>query len=217
MPAAFARCGPAVFIPGMIRLGLTGNIASGKSSVAARLTELGARVLDADQLAREAVAPGTPALAAIVAFFGDAILAADGSLNRGALRQRVFGHPEALAALNAIVHPEVGRLRAGRAHEAEAEGVAVLVDEIPLLFEAGLADQFDAILFVDAPESVRLARLMRDRGLPEADARAMMTSQADVTPKRARSTWIVENDGTREALRSQVDVIWQAMMARFQP
>jgi len=201
----------------MIRLGLTGNIASGKSSVARHLATLGARVLDADQLAREAVAPGTPALTAIVARFGVGVLAADGSLDRGALRRLVFGHPEALAALNAIVHPEVGRLRAVRAGEAAADGVAVLVDEIPLLFEAGLADQFDAIVFVDAPEPVRLARLMRDRGLPESDARAMMTSQADVAPKRARATWIVENDGSREALASQVDAMWQAMLARFRP
>jgi dephospho-CoA kinase len=201
----------------MLRLGLTGNIASGKSSVARQLAARGARVLDADQLARDAVAPGTSALAAIVAHFGTEVLAADGSLNRGALRRRVFGHPAALAALNAIVHPEVGRLRADRAREAEAEGVRVLVDEIPLLFEAGLADQFDAILFVDAPEAVRLDRLMRDRGLPESDARAMMTAQADVAPKRARATWIVENDGPREALDSQVDAIWQAMLARFRP
>jgi dephospho-CoA kinase len=201
----------------MLRIGLTGNIASGKSSVARRLAASGARVLDADQLAREAVAPGTPALAAIVARFGEAVLHPDGSLNRGALRQRVFGHPDALAALNGIVHPEVGRLRAMRAREAEAEGVSVLVDEIPLLFEANLADQFDAIVFVDAPEPVRLARLMRDRGLPESDARAMMTAQADVAPKRARATWIVENDGSREALDSQVDAMWQAMLARFRP
>lgn len=201
----------------MIRIGLTGNIASGKSSVARRLVTLGARVLDADQLAREAVAPGTPALDAITARFGEEVLASDGSLNRGALRTRVFGHPDALAALNTIVHPEVGRLRAAHAQAAEADGVTVLVDEIPLLFEAGLADQFDAIVFVDAPETVRLARLMRDRGLPESDARAMMTSQADVAPKRARATWIVENDGSREALDSQVDAIWQAMLARFRP
>jgi dephospho-CoA kinase len=201
----------------MIRLGLTGNIASGKSSVARHLASLGARVLDADQLAREAVAPGTPALAAIGARFGAGVLAPDGSLDRGALRRRVFGDPEALTALNAIVHPEVGRLRAERADQAATDGVAVLVDEIPLLFEAGLADQFDAIVFVDAPETVRLARLMRDRGLPESDARAMMTSQADVAPKRARATWVVENDGTREALGAQVDAMWQAMLARFRP
>lgn len=217
MPVAFARLGPSCSFPDMIRIGLTGNIASGKSSAARRLRTLGARVIDADQLAREAVAPGTPALEAIVARFGDEVLGADGSLNRGALRTRVFGHPEALAALNAIVHPEVGRLRAARARAAEADGVTVLVDEIPLLFEAGLADQFDAIVFVDAPEPMRRARLMRDRGLPESDARAMMTAQADVAPKRAQATWVVENDGSREALDSQVDAIWQAMLARFRP
>jgi dephospho-CoA kinase len=206
-----------VFIPGMIRLGLTGNIASGKSSVARLLAGHGARVVDADQLAREAVRPGTAALAAIAARFGADVLAPDGTLDRAALRRRVFGDPDALAALNAIVHPAVGRLRAERAAAAEADGVPVLVDEIPLLFEAGLADEFDAIVFVDAPEPVRLARLVRDRGLPEADARAMMTAQADVAPKRARATWIVENDGSRESLAARVDDVWQAMLARFRP
>jgi glycine cleavage system H protein/dephospho-CoA kinase len=201
----------------MIRLGLTGNIASGKSSVARLLAAHGARVLDADQLARDAVAPGTPALAAIVARFGAEVLRADGSLDRGALRRRVFGDPAALAALNGIVHPEVGHRRARAAALAEADGVTVLVDEIPLLFEAGLADQFDAILFVDAPAAVRLARLMHDRGLPEADARAMMSSQADVAPKRARATWIIENDGSRDALARQVHDVWRALLARFRP
>ncbi|HMS01866.1 MAG TPA: dephospho-CoA kinase, partial [Gemmatimonadaceae bacterium] len=201
----------------MIRLGLTGNIASGKSSVARLLAAHGARVLDADQLARDAVAPGTPTLAAIVARFGAEVLRADGALDRGALRRRVFGDPAALAALNAIVHPEVGRRRAQAAALAEADGVTVLVDEIPLLFEAGLADQFDAILFVDAPAAVRLSRLMHDRGLPEADARAMMSSQADVAPKRARATWIIENDGSRDALARQVHDVWRALLARFRP
>lgn len=201
----------------MIRLGLTGNIASGKSSVARLLAAHGARVLDADALAREAVQPGTTALAAIVARFGEAVLQPDGALDRSALRRRVFGDPPALADLNAIVHPEVGRLRAERAAAAEAEGVQVFVDEIPLLFEAGLADQFDGIVFVDAPESVRLARLMHDRGLPEADARAMMTAQADVAPKRARATWIIENDGSREALAAQVADVWRAVLTRFRP
>jgi dephospho-CoA kinase/glycine cleavage system H protein len=201
----------------MIRIGLTGNIASGKSSVARLLAEHGARVIDADVLAREAVEPGTPALAAIVTRFGAQVLRADGRLDRAALRARVFGDSEALEALNAIVHPEVARLRAERAKAAEAEGVAVLVDEIPLLFEDGLADQFDAIVFVDAPEAVRLGRLMHDRGLPERDARAMMSSQAAVAPKRARATWIVENDGSREALAARVDDVWRAMLARLRP
>jgi glycine cleavage system H protein/dephospho-CoA kinase len=201
----------------MLRIGLTGNIASGKSTVGRLLAEHGARVLDADTLARDAVRPGTPALAAIVSRFGRAMLQPDGTLDRARLRRLVFGDPDALAALNAIVHPAVGRLRAERASAAERDGVRVLVDEIPLLFEAGLAGQFDAIVFVDAPEPLRLARLVQDRGLPEADARAMMTAQADVAPKRARATWIVENDGSREALRARVGDVWRAMLTRLRP
>ncbi|MCU0615690.1 MAG: dephospho-CoA kinase [Gemmatimonadaceae bacterium] len=201
----------------MRRVGLTGNIASGKSSVARLFAELGARVVDADVLAREAVAPGTTALAAIVARFGEDVLQPDGTLDRAALRGIVFRDAAARADLNAIVHPEVGRLRSERAAQAAAEGVTVLIDEIPLLFEAGLADQFDAIVFVDADESVRLARLMHDRGLPEADARAMMTAQADAAPKRARATWVIRNDGTREALVHQVHDVWRALLARDRP
>jgi glycine cleavage system H protein/dephospho-CoA kinase len=201
----------------MFRLGLTGNIASGKSSVARLLAAHGARVVDADQLAREAVAPGTPVLAAIVARFGPAVRQADGALDRAALRRIVFGDAAARADLNAIVHPAVGRLRAARRAAARADGVAVFVDEVPLLFEAGLAGEFDAILFVDAPAPLRLARLVHDRGLPEADARAMMTAQADAAPKRARATWVIDNDGSREALAARVADVWRAVLARCRP
>ncbi len=201
----------------MFRLGLTGNIASGKSTVAAHFARLGARVIDADTLAREAVAPGTPGLAAVVDRFGPDILDRTGALDRPALRRRVFADREARTALEAIVHPEVGRLRAERAREAEAAGVRVLVDEIPLLFEAGLAEEFDAIVFVDAPAGERLRRLMQDRGLSEADARAMMSSQADAAPKRARATWVIDNDGSRDALLAAVESVWQDIRARIGP
>ncbi len=201
----------------MVRIGLTGNIASGKSTVSRRLAELGARVVDADVLAREAVAPGTPGLAAVIARFGKQMLRDDGMLDRGALRRRVFGNAAELAALNAIVHPEVGRLRADRARAAEADGVQVLIDEIPLLFEAGLADQFDAIVFVDAPAEERLRRLMMDRGLPPDVAQAMMSSQGDVEPKRQRATWIIENDGSLDSLLARTDAVWQNILARTGP
>ncbi len=201
----------------MLRIGLTGNIASGKSTVSRRLAELGARVVDADVLARESVAPGTPALAAITNRFGTAVLNADGSLNRKTLRELVFNNPEALGDLNAIVHPEVGRLRAQRAREALGDGVMIFVDEIPLLFEAGLADQFDAIVFVDAPAAERLRRLMQDRGLPSDVAQAMMSAQGEVAPKRARATWVIDNDGTRESLLERTDAVWQDMLALIGP
>lgn len=201
----------------MLRIGLTGNIASGKSTVSGELARLGARIVDADLLAREAVAPGTPTLARVVAHFGTDVLQPDGALDRGALRARVFGQPEALAALNAIIHPEIGRLRAQRASDAEADGVRVLVDEIPLLFEAGLANQFDAIVFVDTSATERLRRLTEDRGLPEPVARAMMSSQGEVAPKRAQATWIIENDGSRESLLARVGEVWQDILARSGP
>lgn len=198
----------------MLRIGLTGNIASGKSTVSRRLAELGARVIDADVLAREAVAPGSAGLAAVAGRFGAAVLRADGTLDRGAMRRRVFANADDLAALNAIVHPEVGRLRAERARAAEAEGVRVLVDEIPLLFEAGLANEFDAIVFVDAPAEERLRRLMMDRGLPPDVAQAMMSSQGDAAPKRERATWIIDNDGSLDSLLARTDAIWQSILAR---
>ncbi len=201
----------------MLRIGLTGNIASGKSTVSHRLAELGARVIDADVLAREAVAPGTPGLAAVISRFGGSALRADGTLDRGRLRARVFSDPAELAALNAIVHPEVGRLRAERAITAQADGVQVLVDEIPLLFEAGLADEFDAIVFVDAPAEERLRRLMMDRGLQPDVAQAMMSSQGDSEPKRQRATWVIENDGSLDSLLARTDVVWQHILARTGP
>ncbi len=201
----------------MLRIGLTGNIASGKSTVARRLAERGARVIDADQLARQAVAPGTPELAAVARRFGEALIRVDGTLDRAALRERVFTHAAELSALNAIVHPKVARLREEQAQQAKVARVRVLVDEIPLLFEAGLADQFDAIIFVDAPADERLRRLMQDRGLPRGAAEAMMSSQGDVAPKRARATWIIENDGSLEELIARTDDVWQHLMARIGP
>lgn len=200
----------------MLRIGLTGNIASGKSTVSRELARLGARIVDADVLAREAVAPGTPTLALVAERF-EGVLQHDGTLDRAALRARVFGQPDELAALNAIVHPEVGRLRALRAAAAESDGVRVLVDEIPLLFEAGLANQFDAIVFVDSSAAERFRRLTEDRGLPAEVARAMMSSQGAVAPKRAQATWVIENNGSRESLLERVGEVWQEILARSGP
>ncbi|MGZ8413325.1 MAG: dephospho-CoA kinase, partial [Gemmatirosa sp.] len=145
----------------MLLVGLTGNIASGKSTVARRLVTHGAALVDADLLAREAVRPGTPALARIVARWGDAVLAPDGVLDRGVLRARVFADPHELEALNAIVHPEVGRLRDAAVDAARARGEPIVVSDIPLLFERDLAGEFDVIVLVDAPRTVRLERLVR--------------------------------------------------------
>lgn len=198
----------------MLHIGLTGNIASGKSTVAHMLQEHGATVVDSDLLAREAVEPGTPALAAIRARFGDAVISADGTLNRNALGRIVFGDAEARSALNAIVHPEVGRLRLRAVERARAAGAAVVVSDIPLLFETGLADEFDAVVLVDAPERERFRRLVTLRDLPEADARAMMSAQWPSAEKRARSAYVIDNDGSLAQLAQRVDAVWSAIVAR---
>lgn len=198
----------------MLHVGLTGNIASGKSAVAARLAALGARVLDADAFSREAVAPGTPGLAAVVRRFGAAILAPDGSLDRAALGRLVFRDAAARADLERIVHPEVATRRAAALDQARRDGVAIVVSDVPLLFETGLDRECDLVIVVDAPESVRLERLVRLRGLAEADARAMMAAQGDPADKRARADVVIENDGSLADLDDRVGAAWATLTAR---
>lgn len=195
----------------MLIVGLTGNIAAGKSAVAARLAALGAPVVDADVLAREAVAPGSPALAAIAARFGASMLRPDGTLDRAALRQLVFRDDAAREALNAIVHPEVARLRAAAVERLRAAGEPLVVCDIPLLFETGLDREMDRIVLVDAPADIRRERLMRDRGLSAADADAMIAAQMPAERKRPLAHFVIDNDGSREALDAQVDAVWTAL------
>ena len=195
----------------MRHCGLTGNIARGKSAVASLLAGLGATVIDADVLAREAVAPGTDGYARVVAHFGAEMVNVDGTLDRGALRQRVFTDPVERDALNAIVHPVVGRLREARLADARASDAEIVISDIPLLFEVGLEHAFDGVILVDAPSALRLARLMRDRGLSEADARAMIDAQWPSERKRAGATWVIDNDGSREQLAVRVADVWQAL------
>jgi|JI10StandDraft_1071094.scaffolds.fasta_scaffold11353_3 dephospho-CoA kinase len=196
-----------------LHVGLTGNIASGKSTVARQLAEAGATVIDADVLAREAVAPGTDGFAAVVDRFGEAYVGPDGHLDRAALRRLVFRDPVAREALNAIVHPAVGRLRDARLAAAAARGDHIVVSDIPLLFEVGLEHAFDAILLVDAPVDARRERLIRDRGLSAADAEAMIAAQWPSERKRIGSTWVIDNDGSREQLQSRVAAAWRDMTA----
>ena len=195
----------------MLLVALTGNIASGKSSVARLLVARGATLIDADVLARLAVRVGTPGYEAIVKRWGTSVLSADGVLDRGALRHIVFEQPEELRALNAIVHPEVERMRAGLLSEARARGDRVVVCDIPLLFEANLTGGFDRIVLVDAPRSVRLERLVRDRGLRETEAMAMIAQQMPADLKRARADFVIDNDSTRVALEQRVDEVWRAL------
>ncbi|MCC7004054.1 MAG: dephospho-CoA kinase [Gemmatimonadaceae bacterium] len=189
----------------MLVVGLTGNIAAGKSSVAARLAHHGVRVIASDQLAREAVAVGSPALARIAAQFGRHVLAADGSLDRAALRRIVFADAAQRRALEAITHPEVERLRQDALARARADGLALVVCDIPLLFEVGLERQMDRVVVVDAPTEVRRLRLMRDRGLSAADADAMIAAQWPAESKRARADYVIDNDGTLAQLESRTD------------
>jgi dephospho-CoA kinase len=195
----------------MLLIGLTGNIASGKSTVARLLSERGATIIDADVLARRVVEPGMPAFDEIVRRWGPEVVAPDGSLDRDALRRLVFSEPEQLEELNSIVHPEVGAYRDRLVDEARQRGDRLVVQDIPLLFERGIVDQFDRIVLVDAPRPVRLERLMRERGLSETDAMDMMTAQMPAELKRARADYIIENTGTVRELEERVSDVWHAL------
>jgi dephospho-CoA kinase len=195
----------------MLLVGLTGNIAAGKSTVAAMLVAKGATLIDADVLARRAVRVGTPGYDAIVARWGNDILSPDGVLDRAALRQRVFDNPDELDQLNAIVHPEVGRMRDAMVAEAHERGDRVVVCDIPLLFENNLIDDFDRIVLVDAPRPLRMERLLRDRNLRETEAMAMIARQMPAELKRARADFVIDNGGTREQLETRVEAVWRAL------
>jgi len=194
-----------------LHLGLTGNIASGKSTVARQLAQLGATIIDADVLARAAVAPGTAGFDAVVETFGEGILNATGDIDRAALRQRVFRDVQAREALNAIVHPAVKRLRDAEVEAALARGDRLIISDVPLLFEVGLDHAFDGIILVDAPLAVRRERLIRDRGLSPADADAMIAAQWPSERKRAGATWVIDNDGSREQLHARVAALWDTL------
>ena len=193
----------------MLLIGLTGNIASGKSTVSQMFADRGATIIDADELAREAVAVGSDGHRKIVERWGDDILKADGGLDRVALRQIVFQEPTELEALNSIVHPEVSRLRDDLINEARERGDETVVCDIPLLFERRLVDDFDKIVLVDAPRPLRLERLTRDRALGQTEAMNMIAAQMPAELKRARADFIIDNDGDVAALESRVDEVWR--------
>ena len=193
-------------------IGLTGNIASGKSAVADMLAERGATIIDADILARDAVMKGSPALDSIVEKWGREILDDDGNLDRAKLRSRVFEDQSDIDALNEIVHPEVQRLRANEMPAARERGDKVVVCVIPLLFERHLADEFETLILVDAPRSVRLERIVRDRKIDETEAMKMIAAQMPADLKRARADYVIENAGSREELEDEVDRVWQSIV-----
>ncbi|RJQ72756.1 dephospho-CoA kinase [Pseudonocardiaceae bacterium YIM PH 21723] len=198
----------------MLRVGLTGGIGSGKSTVAARLSELGAVVIDADQIAREVVAPGTEGLSEVVATFGADVLRADGSMDRAAVAARVFGDAEALAKLNAIVHPRVGMRTAELMSAAPPD--AVVVYDVPLLVEKDMAPAFHLAIVVDAPEEIRVRRLTTIRGMAEKDARARIAAQATVEQRRAVADAWLDNSGSTEGLQYLVDELWKNRLLPFE-
>ncbi|MGF1509406.1 MAG: dephospho-CoA kinase [Myxococcota bacterium] len=188
----------------MLRVGLTGGIASGKSTVASMLSDAGFFVLDADDLARRAVEPGSPGLDAIRRRFGD-VVREDGSLDREALGRIVFSDPEARNDLNRIVHPEVRRRARAAMEAAEARGEPVAIYDVPLLFEAGLEDEFDMVVVVYVPESVQRARLVTRDGRGDEDADRRIASQLPMAQKSARAHVVIDNAGPLEETRAQVN------------
>ncbi|MEU5979008.1 dephospho-CoA kinase [Streptomyces sp. NPDC047315] len=196
----------------MLSVGLTGGIGAGKSEVSRLLESYGAVIVDADKIAREVVEPGTPGLAAVVEEFGTEVLAPDGALDRPKLGSIVFADPERLAALNAIVHPLVG----ARSQElSEAAGAtAVVVHDVPLLTENGLAPLYDLVVVVDAAPQTQLDRLVNLRGMAESEARARMAAQATREQRRAIADLVIDNDGPLEALEPQVRTLWTELTRR---
>lgn len=198
----------------MLKVALTGNIASGKTSVARIWRELGARVIDADELARRAVEPGMPALAAIARRWGDRVLDDSGRLDRAALREIAFADPAERARLEAIVHPEVQRLREGELGAAESAGAPLVVADIPLLFEVGMEHQFDLVVLVHAAEDVRLERLVRERGMEPGEARRMIQAQMPSERKRPQAHILIENEGSLRDLNARAREVWDELRRR---
>jgi len=195
-----------------LQVGLTGGIGSGKSEVARLLAAQGAVVVDSDVLAREAVAPGTPGLAAVVDEFGAGVLAPDGSLDRPALGRLVFADAARRAALESIVHPYVRRRSAEIAHAAPPG--AVVVHDVPLLVEQDLQPLYDLVVVVDVAEDTQVRRLVGQRGMPEADARARVAAQASRDRRLAAADLVVANDGDLDSLRDRVADLWAELTRR---
>ncbi|WP_225729523.1 MULTISPECIES: dephospho-CoA kinase [unclassified Nocardia] len=198
----------------MLRIGLTGGMGAGKSTVARTLAELGAVIIDSDVIAREVVAPGTEGLAALVAAFGAEILAADGSLDRPALAAKAFGSDAARATLNSITHPLVGKRTAELISAAPPD--AIVVQDIPLLVENGLAPLMNLVLIVDVPEETRIRRLVEFRGIAESDARARISAQATDEQRRAAADVLLDNSGPAGAVDAVVRDLWRNRLVPFE-
>lgn len=197
----------------MLRVGLTGGIGSGKSTVAGRLAEHGAVVIDADKIAREVVEPGTEGLAEVRAAFGDDVIS-DGALDRAKLAAKVFTDESARTTLNGIVHPRI-RTRTTELMAA-APSDAIVVHDVPLLVEAHMGPAYHLVLVVDAPEEERVHRVVRDRGMPEADARARIRAQASESERRAAADVWLDNSGTPDEVVAVVDALWADRLVRYE-
>jgi dephospho-CoA kinase len=198
----------------MLRVGLTGGIGAGKSTVARRLVELGATLVDADRVAREVVLPGTEGLAGVVEAFGERVLDAEGGLNRPALAEIVFGDEASRKRLNGILHPLIGRRTAELIAAAPADGV--LVQDVPLLVEGAMQSAFALVMVVDAAEDIRVARLISDRGMTEEAARARIAAQADEPARRAAADVWLDNSGPPGDVLAQVDRLWAERLVPFE-
>ena len=198
----------------MLNVALTGNIAAGKSTVADLFRKWGATIIDADELAREAEAPGTPVLAAIVRRFGADLLRPDGSLDRAALRAKVMGDDAGLAALNALVHPAVRRRRDALLDAAWKRGDRIVVSDIPLLFETLDPAQFDVVVLVDAPVAVRRVRLRALRGLSNEDADKLLAAQMSADRKRKQSHLVIDNDVSLDELERRARTVYVELERR---
>ncbi|MGA5869715.1 dephospho-CoA kinase [Streptomyces cinereoruber] len=196
----------------MLKVGLTGGIGAGKSEVSRLLVSYGAVLIDADRIAREVVEPGTPGLAAVVEAFGDGVLTPEGTLDRPKLGSVVFADAERLATLNAIVHPLVGARSAEL--ESRAEAGDVVVHDVPLLTENGLAPLYDLVVVVDASPETQLDRLVRLRGMDESEARARMAAQATRAQRLAVADLVIDNDGPLGELEPQVRKVWDELARR---
>jgi dephospho-CoA kinase len=194
----------------MYIIGLTGGIGSGKSTVSARLAELGATVVDADLISREVVEPGEPALAELGETF-DGVLTADGTLDRAELARQAFSSSEGTAKLNAITHPRIRERTVRQFREAAEAGARYLVYDMPLLIENKETDKVQTVLVVDAPDELRIRRLVDQRGLDEADARRRIAAQIDRETRLAAADTVLDNSGTREDLIAQVDAFWAGL------
>ncbi|MFF3224269.1 dephospho-CoA kinase [Nocardia suismassiliense] len=198
----------------MLRIGLTGGMGAGKSTVARILADLGAVIIDSDLIAREVVAPGTEGLAALVAAFGTEILAADGSLDRPALAAKAFADDKSRATLNSITHPLVGKRTAELISAAAPD--AIVVQDIPLLVENGLAPLMNLVIVVDVDAETRLRRLVEFRGVAEADARARIAAQATDEQRRAVADVLLDNSGAPAAIEGEVRRLWQERLVPFE-